>query len=583
MEWQKRTKYCGEVSVKDAGKEVVLNGWVNSRRDHGGLIFLDLRDRTGVVQVVINPDNKDSFPLAQRVRSEYVLAVSGKVSKRPKGTENENIATGQVEVETSALQLISKSKALPFELDEADKVDERTRLQYRYLDLRRPAGYMALELRHKVVQRVRNFLNNQGFLEIETPDLTKSTPEGARDFLVPSRLQAGHFYALPQSPQLFKQILMVAGFEKYYQLARCFRDEDLRADRQPEHTQIDLEMSFVKKDDVINLSEQLLAETFLEIGQKIEVPLKRMCYGDAIKYYGNDKPDTRFDLLLSDVSDIFTKSEFKVFANVIKNGGVIKGLKIDKASSLTRKKFDEYTDYCRGLGAGGLVWMVIDNEIKSPVAKFLSAAEKKSLINSFEANPGDVIFLVADKTEVVNQVLGSFRLLLAEEFKLIKPGFHLLTVIDFPMFEYDEEEKRLKSHHHPFTMPTEDSLDLLDKDPLLASANAYDFIINGVEVGGGSLRIFDPKLQEKIFGLLGIAKQEANDKFGFLLKALDYGAPPHGGVAFGLDRLVMLLAGRQSIRDVIAFPKTQAGTDLMTNAPDIVSDKQLKELRLKTE
>jgi len=582
MNYLLRTEHCGHLNEKHLNKEVILNGWVNKRRDHGGLIFLDIRDRSGIVQVVVDPVIKEAFSIAQKLRSEYVVAVKGEVRKRPKGTENPELKTGQVEVEVKEIQLLNKCAALPFELSEAEKVSEKLRLSYRFLDLRRKEMRANLELRHQVVKVARDFLNDNGFIEIETPCLTKSTPEGARDFLVPSRLTPHNFYALPQSPQLFKQILMIAGFERYYQTARAFRDEDLRADRQPEHTQIDIEMSFVTDEDIIKLAQSLVLKIFELIG--IKASFKEMTYEEVMQGYGVDKPDLRFDLKIKDATGIFEKSAFKVFSQAVSAGGSIKGIKVPGGGTLSRSELEKIVEKAVEFGAGGLVWLVKENgSFKSPVAKFLSAEEQKGLSELFEAKPQDLILVAAGKTGLNLSVLGQLRPLLAKQFNLVKPGFEFVTIVDFPLFEWDEEEKRLKSHHHPFTLPKEEDLKMLDKEPLKVNAHAYDMVINGVEVGGGSLRIYDPALQQRIFTLLGMSKQEADSKFGFLLEAFKFGAPPHGGIAFGLDRLVMLLSGAETIRDVIAFPKTQSGADLMTGAPDTVSAAQLKELHLKTE
>lgn len=581
----KKTNNCGDIRKEDNGNNIVLNGWANTRRDHGGLIFIDLRDRSGICQVVISPENKEAFAAAQKVRSEFCLAVKGTVNVRPEGTINLKLPTGEIEVETQELVVLSACEPLPFELEDAEKVEERLRLKYRFLDLRRPEMAKNIMLRHAALKIARQYLEDNGFIEIETPDLTKSTPEGARDFLVPSRLQPGHFYALPQSPQLFKQILMVSGFEKYYQIARAFRDEDLRADRQPEHTQIDIEMSFVEEDDIIKLAEEMVAAMFSVAGVAVKTPFKRMSYDEAILKYGCDKPDTRFDMLIEDLTGAFKDSEFNVFKGVIESGGAVRGLNVKGQGNMSRSELDKLTDKAKDLGAGGLVWMVVEgmNRLKSPVAKFLSVTEIESLMEIFNSEEGDLLLIVADKKPLVYEVLSELRLHLGQKLELIKPGYDFLTVVDFPMFTYDDEEKRMKSHHHPFTRPRDESLGCLDKEPLSALSYAYDMIINGVEVGGGSLRIYDSNLQKKVFEILGISQKEAEEKFGFLLDAFKFGPPPHGGIAFGLDRLIMLIAGRSTIRDVIAFPKTQSGADLMTGAPDEVSKKQLKELNIKTD
>lgn len=585
MSGLRRNHGCGTLTNKDKGKEVVLAGWVQRRRDHGGLIFVDLRDRTGVVQVVFNPSiNSGVHAQAEHVRSEYVLAVKGRVEARPEGTVNPHLKTGEIEVITEEMEILNSARTPPFEIEDDIDVEEGLRLKYRYLDLRRPEMVTNLVLRHQVVRTVREFLNKNGFLEIETPILTKSTPEGARDFLVPSRLQPGHFYALPQSPQLFKQILMVAGMERYYQIARCFRDEDLRADRQPEHTQIDLEMSFISQDEIIALMEEMIKTVFREtLGIKLETPFLRKTYRDAMETFGTDKPDLRYGLGLKDVSDVFRGSQFRVFAQALEKDGTIKAIKLSGEDEPGRSEMDELIEVAKKLGASGLVWLYFKNgEIKSPVSKFISDAERAKLEQQIEAKPGDLLLLVADKPDVANEVLGNLRVVLAKNRGLAdKKGFKFVWIIEPPLVEYDEEEKRFKALHHPFTLPTQESLNLMEKEPMQAKAEAYDIVLNGVEIGGGSLRIHKRAVQEKMFRLLGLGDEEAREKFGFLLEAFEFGTPPHGGIAFGLDRLVMLMAGRKSIRDVIAFPKSQSATDLMTRAPDEVSDSQLKELHIK--
>jgi len=579
-----RSHRCGDLTKKNVGKEVTLMGWVHTRRDHGGLIFIDLRDRSGIVQIAADPERSPkAFKEAHKSRPEFVLYLEGKVSARPQESVNPNIITGEIEIIAEDIKVVSTSKTPPFEIEDEIDVDEKLRLKYRYLDLRRPKMLDNMILRHKVVNTVRNFLDSNDFLEVETPYLTKSTPEGARDYLVPSRVQPGHFYALPQSPQLFKQTLMVAGIERYFQIARCFRDEDLRADRQPEHTQIDIEMSFVEQEDILSLVEDMVVEVFSIIGINLKKPFSRISHSEAMKSYGSDKPDLRFDLKIVDISKIAENCEFKVFKSVVSKEGVVRGICVPGGAGYSRKEIDDWTNKAIELGAKGLAWLVVEKDrIKSPIAKFFSEDELKQITSMFEANTGDIIFMVADERKVAERVLGQLRLELAKKLNLVKKGdFVLGWVIDFPMFEYDEDEKRLKSHHHPFTMPQKESIHTLDSDPLMANAYAYDLIVNGVEVGGGSIRIHDRKLQEKIFKLLKISTNEAKQKFGFLLDALEFGAPPHGGLAFGLDRMVMLLAGCDSIRDVIAFPKTQSATCLLTGAPDTVADKQLKELNLR--
>ncbi len=579
-----RSNNCGDLKRNKVGEEVRLAGWVQTRRDHGGVIFIDLRDRSGIAQITVDPQRSpEVFAHAHAVRSEYVLTVRGLVAERPEESINPSLPTGEIEVIAKELEIINPSKTPPFEVEDDIDVDERLRLQYRYIDLRRPKMKENFVLRHRVVKSVRDFFDQHGFIEVETPCLTKSTPEGARDFLVPSRIQPGHFFALPQSPQLFKQTLMVAGIERYFQIARCFRDEDLRADRQPEHTQIDIEMSFIQQDDILSLMEEMIVRVFSLVDVAVGRPFIPISHSEAMKKYGSDKPDLRFGLEIEDVSDLVQTCDFKVFREVVEAGGVVRGIRIPQGESFSRKEIEEWTSYALDQGAKGLAWLVLsDNEVKSPIAKFFAEAELQDMIGRLKANPGDLIFFVADQTKTVEHVLGQLRLALAERLHLVPDNeFVFAWVVDFPMFEYDEDEQRLKAHHHPFTMPQHESIPLLDSDPLLAKAYAYDLVINGVEVGGGSLRIHDRNLQERMFRLLDIGPSQAKEKFGFLLDAFDYGAPPHGGLAFGLDRLVMLLAGCDSIRDVIAFPKTQAGTCLLTGAPDTVSDDQLKELNLR--
>lgn len=581
-----RSHSCGEIRSKDIGKKIRLSGWVQKRRDHGELIFIDLRDVSGVVQVVFVPtvSKGTPFKLAKRIRSEYVLTVLGKVNKRPKDTENLKLPTGEVEVEVEEVKILSKSKTPPFEIKNDIEVDENLRLKYRYLDIRRNEMRENLKNRHLVVSTVRDFLDKQSFLEIETPILTKSTPEGARDYLVPSRIQKEHFYALPQSPQLFKQILMVAGVERYYQIARCFRDEDLRRDRQPEHTQIDIEMSFVTQDDILSLIEQMMVKVFNLFKVKLSPPFLRIPYKEAINKYGTDKPDLRYGLEIEDISPLVSKSRLNIFKTVLKSGGVVAGINVSKKLPLTRKELDELTNFVKDRGAKGLAWMIVESQdsVKSPLAKSLADSEIKDIIKTMQAKPKDVMLFIADEIPNAYSILGILRQKIAEKTEMIKdPDFKIAWIVEFPMFEYDEEERRLKTHHHPFTLPTADSIPLLGKEPLEAEAVAYDMIINGVEVGGGSLRIHDSKLQERMFEILGLSKAEASEKFGFLLEAFEYGVPPHGGIAFGLDRLVMLLTKRPTIRDVIAFPKTQTASCPLTGAPDKVINKQLKDLGLR--
>ena len=581
-EWR-RSAWCGELRASDAGREVVLNGWVAHRRDHGGLIFIDLRDRSGLVQVVFNPQtDPEAFRTAETLRLEYVVSVAGQVRHRSPGMENPKLPTGEIEVAGHTLTVLSTSKTPPFVLDRAPSVDENLRLRYRYLDLRRPEMQKNLVLRHRLAQKTREFLNARGFLEIETPMLTRSTPEGARDFLVPSRLSPGTFYALPQSPQLFKQLLMVSGFERYYQIARCFRDEDLRADRQPEFTQIDIEMSFVEREDVMQLGEELIATLLGEVNVRVELPLRRITYGEAMLRYGSDKPDLRFGLEIQDVSQLFATSGFQVFARAVASGGVVRALVLPGGSDLSRRELDQLVELAPRWGARGLVWMLAEaEELRSPIAKYLGAGEEAALRKQLSVQPGDLICLMAGPEKETAIAMGRLRLFLAEKKNLIPPGrWELVWVVDFPLLEWNEEERRLEAVHHPFTSPRQEDVDLLATEPLRVRANAYDLVLNGVELGGGSIRNHRREVQERVFEALGISPEEARAKFGFLLEALEYGAPPHGGIAFGFDRLVMLLAGEETIRDVIAFPKTQSGADPLTGAPAAVSAAQLGELHI---
>jgi len=582
----KRSAYCGELRLKDEGKEVILMGWVNKRRDHGGLIFIDLRDRSGIIQVVLSPEvNEEAFHIGEKVRSEYVLAAKGKVSRRPAGTENENLATGEIEVYAEELEILNPSKVPPFYPEDELDIDEALRLKYRYIDLRRPAMYRSLLMRHTTNYAIRRFLNERGFLEIETPLLTKSTPEGARDYLVPSRIHRGSFYALPQSPQLFKQILMVAGMEKYYQIARCFRDEDLRADRQPEFTQLDLEMSFIEEEDILNLTEEMLAFVFKEaLGLEISLPFPRLSYEEALSRFGSDKPDLRFGLELKDVSEIVASSSFKVFQDALLKGGEVRGFNAKGLGSYSRKELDDLTKEAIDYGAKGLAWFQVtkEGELKSPIVKFFTAEELENLKKALAAEPNDLLLFVADEKMVAREVLGRLRLLLAQRLGLMDTSvFSFCWVTDWPLFEYDKEEKRYVALHHPFTSPKEEDIDLMDIDPLKVKARAYDVVLNGVEIGGGSIRIHRRELEEKMFKLLNMSEEESEEKFGFLLEAFDYGAPPHGGIALGLDRLLMLMLGLDTIRDVIAFPKTQSAYDPLTGAPAAVTEEQLRELGVK--
>jgi len=580
----KRDAYCGELGIEDCGREVTLDGWASRRRDHGGLIFIDLRDDSGVMQVVFDPRASErSHGIAEDVRPEYVLGVLGEVRRRPEGTENPSMATGAVEVLVSDVEVINRSKTPPFEVKEDVSVDELVRLKYRYLDLRRESMHEGIKLRHRVSKATHDFLTAQGFTEVETPRLTKSTPEGARDFLVPSRLQPGRFYALPQSPQLFKQILMVSGFDRYYQIARCYRDEDLRTDRQPEFTQIDIEMSFVDEEDIIATTDGLIAEVFRVAGLELEIPVGRMPYNGAMERYGTDRPDLRYGMLMDTLNDVFNATDFKVFANALKSGGCVRGMRIEGGSAMRRSDLDGWEKKAQELGAPGLLWFVLDGkELKSPVAKFLSDEEKDGLVSTLGLEPGDAAFLMAGGREACDEVLYQLRPGVAKKLGLIpNDGYCATWIVDFPLLEYDEAEERYKSLHHPFTSPTEDSLSRIEAEPLAARARAYDIVINGMEIGGGSIRIHRRDVQERMFKLLSIPPAESGAKFGFLLEALEYGAPPHGGIALGLDRLVMLLTGRDTIRDTIAFPKTQSATCPLTGAPDEVAETQLRDLGLK--
>lgn len=581
----RRTHYCNDLRASDVGKEVVLMGWVQRRRDHGGVIFVDLRDRDGITQIVFSPETSGTVHAkAHSLRSEFVIGVKGRVENRPDGMVNSNIATGAIEIIITEISIFNESKTPPFMIEDGIDANENIRLTYRHLDLRRPELQKNIIMRHKVGMAVREFMNGNGFLDIETPFLTKSTPEGARDYLVPSRVNPGQFYALPQSPQLFKQLLMVSGFDKYYQIVRCFRDEDLRADRQPEFTQIDLEMSFVGEADVMATGEGIAKKVFKDaLGIDLETPFEHLTYAESISRFGLDKPDMRFGLELKDLSDVVKNSGFKVFADVVKKGGIVKAMNAKGCIDMSRKDIDDLTAFAAIYKAKGLAWIKVkENEWQSPIAKFFTDDEKAEMARILDMQPGDLIFFVADQVTVVNEALGNLRNHLGKKLNLIPENtFRFVWVTEFPLFEYDEHEKRYQSLHHPFTSPFEEDYAKLDSNPLEVRSRAYDLVLNGYEIGGGSIRIFDPELQKKIFSVLGLKDEEVAEKFGFLTDALSYGAPPHGGMAFGFDRLVMLLCGENSIRDVIAFPKTQKAACQLTSAPDKVSHAQLQELSLR--
>ena len=590
----KRDYFCGELTENNIGDEVRLLGWADSVRDHGGVIFINLRDREGIVQVVVDPSKspEEAYEKAKKVRTEYVIGVQGRVQRRPAGTENPKLPTGTIEVIADKLLILNTCDVLPFQIEDNINVSEEVRLKYRYLDIRRKPMFNNLLIRHEVYQATREYLAGHGFLEVETPMLTKSTPEGARDFLVPSRLEKGKFYALPQSPQLFKQILMVGGIERYFQIVKCFRDEDLRADRQPEFTQIDFEMSFVNEEDVIAISEGLVHYIFKKVlGIDLKLPFRRMTYKEAIERYGTDKPDIRYGMELIDVSGIAKNVEFKVFKDAVEKGGVVKGLTIKEGAKFSRKEIDDLTEYAKKFGAKGMAWIKLsEGKMSSPIVKFFTQEQQQQLKEKMKGEEGDLLVFIADTYETTHKVLGFLRKHIADKLNIIPQGkWDFLWIVDFPLVEWDDEEGRFVALHHPFTSPKEEDIPKLDEaitNPQVASSlksRAYDLVLNGEEIGGGSIRIHTPFVQEKVFKLLGISDEEAKEKFGFLIDALKFGAPPHGGLAFGLDRLIALMVGADSIREVIAFPKTQKGNCPLSGAPDFVTKEQLEELGISVE
>ncbi|HEX3028679.1 MAG TPA: aspartate--tRNA ligase [Clostridia bacterium] len=583
----KRTHRCSELGVQNVGEKVVVMGWTHKRRDLGGVIFIDLRDRSGILQVVFNDKiGEDAFEKAETIRNEYVLAIVGEVVKRDSETVNPKIETGEIEVIAQELRILSKAETPPVYIEEDSDVNEMVRLKHRYIDLRRPDMQRNLILRHKVAKIARDYYDANGFLEIETPMLTKSTPEGAREYVVPSRVHPGKFYTLPQSPQLFKQLLMVSGFDRYFQIVRCFRDEDLRADRQPEFTQIDLEMSFVNVEDVLTVNEGFIKKAFKEaLDIELETPFLRMPYQEAMDRFGSDKPDIRFGMELVNISDLVENCGFKVFADAVKNGGSVRAVNAKGCGAkFSRREIDSLVEFVKIYRAKGMAWIAVEeNELKSAITKFFNEDEIKSILDRVQAEPGDLICFIADKNQIVYDALGNLRLELARRLDILKKDeYKFLWVTEFPLFEYDEEEKRWAAKHHPFTSPMDEDIEFLDTDQGRVRAKAYDIVLNGVEIGGGSIRIHIPELQSKMFDMIGLTKEQAEARFGFLLEAFKYGTPPHGGMAYGLDRLIMLMAGRSSIRDVIAFPKVQNASCPMSNSPDIIEPKQMKELHIKT-
>ncbi|RKD73092.1 aspartyl-tRNA synthetase [Sinobaca qinghaiensis] len=582
----KRTHYAGDITESLIGEKVRLKGWAQTRRDLGQVIFIDLRDRSGIVQIVANPEiSADALETADSVRSEYVLEIYGTVVQRDEETYNEKIPTGTVEIRVEQIDILNTSKPLPFQIDSNQEISEDVRLKYRYLDLRREEMRETIKLRNRVTKIIRDYMDDNEFVDIETPMLTKSTPEGARDYLVPSRVHKGEFYALPQSPQLFKQLLMVSGFERYYQIVRCFRDEDLRADRQPEFTQLDIEASFLETEEFLPMIEELMKKTVKEVlGKDVETPFPRMTYEDAMNRYGSDKPDTRFGLELTELSHIVGNSDFKVFAQAVKNGGIVKGLNVKGAApKMSRKEIDELADFAAIYGAKGLAWLRVEEDmLRGPIAKFFTEEETEQIKSAMDAEPGDLLFFGADKKEVVYATMGALRLKFGKDFEMIDESkYNFLWVTEFPLVEYDDNSKRYTAMHHPFTSPLKEDAHKLDSEPENVRAEAYDIVLNGYEIGGGSQRIYKKDMQQSMFKALGFSQEEAQEQFGFLLDAFEFGTPPHGGIALGLDRFVMILAGRDNLRDTIAFPKTASASDPLTGAPGAVSEQQLKELHLK--